>query len=878
MSYRRHDLEDQKLELVCVEIKLSHKNVFLLTVYIPPYFDLNSLSSLDCNIGKIIKKISTNDNIIILGDFNQRAIRWEYDVNGSLVAANHDSLPNLNSRFLEILHSHNLYQFNQHVTCNTSVLDLVITDGISANVHITENAVKSNHKAIEASFEIALAAKTKTTPRIVHSYKKANFPNILQVLSCIWWGTVNTSASVDESFDNFYDIIYAVMNEYVPKITIRNRKYPQWYDHDIISMINEKFKWRKKFISLGRNTLSTAFANFSKLRAEVKKKQQALYSEYIDSISNEIKLNSKRFWTFVKYKRSFSSVPKQMLHKDKVLNTTKLIATAFNEHFKSLFVFNEPMNDIFMDMPYSNVSCFRVPEISPEAVRKKLKELKPNVANGADNISPVFLLNCADELCTPLANLFNLSLSKGVYPTILKRNNVIPIFKKGKKNSIENYRAISIQPIIGKIFESFVNDALRNHLKLLICDQQHGFVTGRSTASNLAIYTEIISKCFDDKSQLHSLYTDFSRAFDTVPHNLLLFKMCRQFGIEGNYLEWFESYLTNRYQRVVLDGEKSEWVSVTSGVPQGSILGPTLFLMYINDLPDVLQHSRCLLFADDAKFFKEIANVDDCHSLQSDMNNVVNWCKHWRILLNIKKCFHVNFSMLRSRNIDWVYFINDQCIEKVSSIKDLGVTFTYNLNFSTHINNIVKKSMQMYGFMKRILKPVCDPAVYISLYHTLIRSRLEYCSFIWSPLAQSYSDKIERVQKNFFRFLAYKCNLHNMSYVDLCIHFKFQTLKSRRDMLDVRMLNKILTNRIDCPELLSFVSFNVPIVNNNLPLTRSRARQNNHERQLFSCNHRLRVRQNSPIIRSMTLTNDSNLDVLSPTPVFRKDSSSYFSF
>ena len=117
-----------------------------------------------------------------------------------------------------------------------------------------------------------------------------------------------------------------------------------------------------------------------------------------------------------------------------------------------------------------------------------------------------------------------------------------------------------------------------------------------------------------------------------------------------------------------------------------------------------------------------------------------------------------------------------------------------------------------------------------------------------------------------------------MSYVDLCIHFKFQTLKSRRDMLDVRMLNKILTNRIDCPELLSFVSFNVPIVNTDLPLTRSRARQNNHERQLFSCNLRLRVRQNSPIIRSMTLTNDSNLDVLSPTPVFRKDSSSYFSF
>ena len=220
-------------------------------------------------------------------------------------------------------------------------------------------------------------------------------------------------------------------------------------------------------------------------------------------------------------------------------------------------------------------------------------------------------------------------------------------------------------------------------------------------------------------------------------------------------------------------------------------------------------------------------------------------------------------------------------------IKDLGVTFTYNLNFSTHINNIVKKSMQMYGFMKRILKPVRDPTVYISLYHTLIRSRLEYCSFIWSPLAQSHCDKIERVRKKFLRFLAYKCNLRNFSYIDLCIHFKFQTLKSRRDMLDVRMLNKMLTNRIDCPELLSFVSFNVPspiVVNIDMPLTRSRARQSTdcgqseQEKQLFSCNHRLRVRQNSPIIRSMTLTNESNLDVLSPTTIFRQDSSTYFRF
>ena len=186
----------------------------------------------------------------------------------------------------------------------------------------------------------------------------------------------------------------------------------------------------------------------------------------------------------------------------------------------------------------------------------------------------------------------------------------------------------------------------------------------RSTTTNLAVYSEIITKCLDNKSQLHSIYTDFSRAFDVVPHNLLLTKMERQFGISSNLLSWFKSYLTNRYQRVVLNGYTTDWVSVTSGVPQGSILGPTLFLMYINDLPDVLSHSKCLLFADDAKIFKNIQSVDDCHLLQNDIMGLTQWCCTWRISLNLDKCYFVNFSLLKARNIDWVYTIQNEIVKK----------------------------------------------------------------------------------------------------------------------------------------------------------------------------------------------------------------------
>ena len=229
------------------------------------------------------------------------------------------------------------------------------------------------------------------------------------------------------------------------------------------------------------------------------------------------------------------------------------------------------------------------------------------------------------------------------------------------------------------------------------------------------------------------------------------------------------------------------------------------------------------------------------------------------------ECFQVNFSLLRANNIDFSYFLSNDVIEKVSSIKDLGVTFTYNLNFSQHINNIIKKSFQMFGFMKRILKPMNDPSVYLSLYHVLVRSRLDYCSFVWSPSGQTMRDKLERVQQKFVKFLSFKCKLPtDLSYAERCEYFKLPALDARREMLDLRMVNKILNNQVDCPELLSRIGFGIP-------MNRSRKR-------LFVSNHRLRVSQNSPISRSTTLANNVELDVFSPVSMFRRNSASHFSF
>ena len=270
-------------------------------------------------------------------------------------------------------------------------------------------------------------------------------------------------------------------------------------------------------------------------------------------------------------------------------------------------------------------------------------------------------------------------------------------------------------PVLAKVFEKIINKSLRVHLKPLICEEQHGFTPNRSTVTNLTVYSEFVTKCMDETNDVHSIYTDFSRAFDKVSHKLLLHKMSMQFGFKNNTLLWFESYLSQRHQRVVLNGVESSWVSVTSGVPQGSILGPTLFLLYVNDLPNAVKSSKCLLFADDAKFYKRITSFVDCLLLQSDIDSLIRWCSDWKISLNVDKCAYIKFSNKRISVFDFSYSILNSPIPRVFDIKDLGVTFTSSFLFNKHINNVTAKSFRFLGFIKRSLKSFKDPAVLFSL-------------------------------------------------------------------------------------------------------------------------------------------------------------------
>ena len=380
------------------------------------------------------------------------------------------------------------------------------------------------------------------------------------------------------------------------------------------------------------------------------------------------------------------------------------------------------------------------------------------------------------------------------------------------KKDVTGYRAIALQPIIAKVFEGFINRSLRIHINLLIKEDQHGFLKSKSCATNLLHFTDFVSKCFDRKSQTHVIYTDFRRAFDSVPHELLLLKLRSKFGIENNMFCWFQLYLADRLQRVVINGKNSDWYEVTSGVPQGSILGPTLFLMYINDIFNCVNYSHLLLFADDCKIFKEITSKADCDLLQRDINAIHEWCKTWHMKLHLDKCFFMNYSLKRQNDIVCQYFIGDFILNRVTEMKDLGVHFTYNLNFSLHVSKIASKARQMLGFINRVTSDFTDPKTLYILYNSYVRSRLEFCSQVWNPSSATSIAKLERVQKRFLRTMSYKSRvMHtNFCYEELCVRFNVKTLQSRRNISDLVFLNKLFNNRINSPYLTSQVSLRVP--------------------------------------------------------------------
>lgn len=339
-------------------------------------------------------------------------------------------------------------------------------------------------------------------------------------------------------------------------------------------------------------------------------------------------------------------------------------------------------------------------EVCEDEVHRLLKLVDLNKSAGPDNVPPLFIANCATSLTVPLAILFKRSLDTGVVPSVWKSAYITPIHKKGPKASVENYRPISKLCVFAKILEKIIYRQVYSTLKHSFSEHQHGFIRGRSVTSNLVLCSDFISESMSHPSQVDVIYTDYSKCFDRIDHVILMRKLLSM-GIRGNLHRWFASYVEGRCQTVVLNGYSSRPMCIPSGVPQGSLLGPLLFNIFVNDITSGFRHSKILLYADDMKIMKQVTNVADALLLQEDLDYLLNYCKVNKLDLNVSKCYVCSFTR-KPNPIFFNYTFLDTSISRVNSVRDLGVTFDSKLIFDTHIDNVIKKASRALGFIFRI--------------------------------------------------------------------------------------------------------------------------------------------------------------------------------
>ena len=419
---------------------------------------------------------------------------------------------------------------------------------------------------------------------------------------------------------------------------------------------------------------------------------------------------------------------------------------------------------------------------------------------------------------------------------------MFPVFRKGDKRNVENYRGISCLCACSKVFEAIIHHHLMFSVKNYISTAQHGFFPGRSVSTNLLEFTSFCLRGMDRSLQIDAVYTDLKAAFDRVDHGLLCAK-CDKLGAATGMVEWLDSYLRNRMIAVKLGSSQSTWFSNNSGVPQGSILGPLLFSLFINDVTKVLPPGTRLLYADDTKIFQLIETVEDCRRLQSLIDLFNDWCLRNYMLISVPKCTVISFQR-KKQPLLFDYRIAGISLQRSDFVTDLGVLLDSHLTFRQHFTMIITKANRQLGLIFRIGKEFIDHGTLLTLYCSLVRSILETACVVWDPHFDVWIQRIERVQKLFIRricrTLPWRDPDNLPPYESLCSLVGISPLEQRRQEIIAKTTHKILTNRYDCPAILTSLQLYCPL----------RPRRSQHLLQTNA--HRTNYGLNEPV-RRMTL-------------------------
>ena len=756
-------------------VALSNNKGIKLTlalIYRPPAQSVQT----DREIYEQIAEMSNNQDTVIIGDFNLPITEW----GGTLTShSGQDLYANLQES--------SLHQFVQAPTRENNILDLVFAtrDDLVSDLSVCNEFSNSDHRAITFNINFSSKIINKSSEK-VPNYKKANFRKLRSIFETTNWHILENDNNVNESWEFFNSVYSKAVHECIPLTKRRSTSHdkPKWWSNEIADCLAEK-KHVHDELKLSHN--DDLRNRFTTLRRKAKKLIKQSKKSLELHIAHQSKTNPKEFYGYIRKKKVVTSSIGPLVDENGDYTTNDLqMSNVLNTFFASVFT-TEDLSNIPETSPNAtnNSSVLNNITVTERNVINCLEKLNSNKSPGPDTISPRVLKEAKHELAKPLTLLFNKSLRTGTVPDKWKLANVTPIHKKGSKSTPSNYRPISLTSVVSKMLETLIREKLVNHLEEnnILKDTQHGFRNKRSCLTNLLDFFHDVLNLYDESKAVDIIYLDFQKAFDKVPHKRLLIKL-KSHGIKGGVLSWIENWLSDRKQRVVINGEASEWIGVNSGVPQGSVLGPELFLIYINDIDEDL---TCTVskFADDTKIGSTVLSNEQVENMQNNLDKLSAWAQTWQMRFNEDKCKVLHIG---SRNEKATYKMNDTQLQVVDKEKDLGVIISNNLKPSQQCAEVVKKANKIIGFIGRSFEHK-NKDIILTLYNSLVRPLLEYCVQFWCPYYQKDIDKLERVQRRVTKMIP---NLRNKPYEDRLKELDLFPLTQRRLRGDLIQTFKII--------------------------------------------------------------------------------------
>ena len=735
---RRVDLESDEFETIWIEIKLGNLNILLCALYRPPNSCDLFWNYLEYAIDKAYE---TTHNLVITGDINvnllaNRSRHPLYDI------INQFNLVNTIKEPTRIGH-----------TSNTLLDPIFISQSLtfSNSFVIDIDRQISDHNACVSYIYVTLNLNA-CYKRDVWLYKKGDYAKFNNLIADFDWESVFSNChSIDEACDIFTAEYISMAKTCIPTrtVTIRPSDKP-WMTSELRKEIKLRDKLHNKY---KKNKCSTNSEIFKRQRNKVnnmKKYARLSFYENINGVIDKLYTGDpKSYWKFInritKQSGTTSVVPPLLDNiRNTVVSDDQGKANLLNEYFCSI----SKVDDSGIETPYfepRTASTFNALQITHLEVSDILKNLKLGKASGCDLISHQMLKYTSDTVSKPLCTLFNLSLQSKVFPSLWKKAIVIPLFKKGDRHEISNYRPVSLISCIGKVFERIVFKHMYNFLidNNLFYNLQSGFLPTHTTVYQLIEMYEDICDALEKRKHVCLVFCDISKAFDRVWHRGLIKKL-ECYGFQGAFLDWLTNYLSNRNQNVLINNNKSNIGEIKAGVPQGSVLGPLLFLLYINDIADGLE-SIARLFADDTSLSYSSANLQNIEdTINRDLTKLNDWSKTWLTIFNPNKTELLFIST--TSNSDNISFSFDGIhLNPVDSHRHLGVTLTNDAKWSAHITAIYQSCMKKVNVMRKF-KYILNKNTLLRIYKCFILPVLEYACELWDGCSDQDKHRLESIQ------------------------------------------------------------------------------------------------------------------------------------